>query len=1095
MFSHTTSQTFQTSSAVLSKEMTLSLSSATKERETTRASKWQFSSTIEKTKFSTLPSSNISLLTTSATSNVSTHLPFGASTVLVFSPPILNVSLSPVFDVPPSTSVTVTGIVSQKTSATIVPSTIGAESKTKSTPTITRTPSILADDKSQVTASTASEIKLMDTQSFSTAEIRGKPGRTTASTAFGSVTTRTERTSSFFTTQATLPSLEIFPYLSTVNQTTSDRTKMGVSPLSVDRIMISNVTITSFSQLSTTLSTLKPIVEEVPLETTKTTVVSVKEGIKTTFFPILPISTQPTTTVPTHLTSLPFSTVKKEMVQTTSITPKPDILSTQIPGISVPSTSLRYSQEFLQSGSTSQYSPAMQRNLTEDATALHAQYSASTHITAIPLSTKIISKITVPTESSEFISVSHKTSTEYQAQLSLKTTKLSALPHSISMTKSETTESKKATDITTFPLETKKPVQTTGYQFTMHTIADTERAPVHLGTAQSEKTTSVYIAKPSAILLLQSTTVISKKSTSPVSSSPEAQTTEAATLHPVTPKKSFFSLLTPATELPSTTLRSAPELTTKAGLSDTAVTISPYTEFSGQLSTVQEVASTKGISTLSTSVTIPLATLSTTIHLAKVSPYTLTQKLPLLVATAKHPIETKIPFVISEPTYYAPTYSVEGVPTYMKEESTVQYFTTKTTGRQDSSPVSKAYLTTKGTTTAYRFPPEIVRTSIHPKSVFSTTEPVVKVTVTSPFQSTSLPVFAPSAVAPTSAVPAKIPLTSEKKVTYTLKAETDLTESKKLMFPTSEVTVPLLPFSTIKEKVVSFPTEKSKTDLSTTQQTVTPFQRLTASSTLFHESESTSPSLFTLEAPDASVVSQTSSQEGELLAPMVSTASTSMGKSPTEKISVLSKQVPLSTISYSSTFPALRVTPATPHFTSTTSAQLGISGLTTQSVTKSLAEKTAGIREYITTSLFSLPALASGTKSITPETPETDRQIVVTEIPRPDLPTQHLPSPATLGSTIQTTAFQTSSVMEGPTSSTSSLLQPAVQPNATVAASVQTYISTKPIYGSASEYSTGLSTVEAVPGVTTSIFKPSRETATLSACIVRNIINGLFLTM
>ncbi|KAJ6665054.1 hypothetical protein lerEdw1_005285 [Lerista edwardsae] len=1101
MFSHTTSQTFQTSSAVLSKEMTSSLSSETKERETTRASKWQFSSTIEKTKSSTLPLSNISLLATSATPNVSTHLPFGTSTMLVFSPPILNVSQSPVLDVPLSTSAAVTGIVSEKTSATIVPSSTGAESKKMSTTTITGTPSILADDQSQVTASTVSEIKLMDTQSFSTAEIREKPGRTTEGTAFSTVTTRMERTSPFFTTRATLPSLAISSYLSTVNQTTSDGTKLGVSPLSVDRVVISNVTITSFSPLFTTLSTLKPIVKEVPLETTKTTVVSVKEGIKTTFFPIPSVSTQPTTTVPTHQTSLPFSTVEKEMAQTTSITPKPDILSTQIPGISVPSTSLRYSQEFLQSGSTSEYSPAMQLNLTEDATTLHIQYSASTRITAVPLSTKIISKMTVPTESSAFISVSHKTSTEYKAPLSLKTTKLSALPHSISVTKSETTESdlKRATDIiTTFPLETKKPVQTTGYQFTMHTMADIERATVHLGTTQSEKTSSVHIAKPSAILLPQSTTVISKKSTSPAPSSPEAQATEAATLHSVTPKTSFFSVLTPATELPSATLRSTPELTTKAGLSDTAVTLSPYTEFSGQSSTVQEVASTKGISTLSTSVTIPPATLSTTIHLAetKVSAYTSTQKLPLLVATAKHPIETKIPFVISEPTYSAPTPSVEGVLPYMKEESTVQYFTTKATGKQDSSPVSKAYLTTKGTTTAYHVPPEIVRTSIHPKSAFSTTEPVVKVAVTSPFQSTSLPVAAPSAVASTSAVPAKIPLTSEKKVTYTPKADTglhttfltltrktDLTESKKLLFPPSEVTVPLLPLSTIKEKVVSFPTEKSKTDLFTTQQTLTPFQTLTASSTLFHVSELTSPSLLILGAPETSVVSQTASQEEELLAPMVSTASTSMGKSPTEKISVLSKQVPLSTISYSSTFPALRVTPATPHFTTTTSAQLGISGLTIQSVTKSLAEKTAGVRESITTPLFSVSSIALETKSVTSETPETDRQIVVTEIPRPDLPTQHLHSPATLGSTIQTTTFPTSAVMEGPTSSPSSLLLLPVQPNATVAASVHTYLSTKPIYGSTSEYSTGLSTVEAVPGVTTSLFMPSRETATLSACI------------
>ncbi|XP_053101565.1 otogelin [Hemicordylus capensis] len=1076
VFSPTTTEALQTLAV---KETTSSLSPVSKGKETTRASEWQFSTTIEKTKLSTLLLPNTTVLAISATSNVSAPLPFSTSTMPVFSPPV-----------PRGTIIT------------------DAENKTVSTSTIIETLSVMADDKSSpVTIRAVSETAVTGIQSFPTDETRGTLERITEGTS-SSMVISTE-ISPFLTKTATFPYLETSSYLPTVNKTiTSDKTKMDTSPLSV---MVANVTVTSFSPLFTTLSTVKPVVKPVPSETTKTTAALIQEGIKTSFIAVPLVPTKPATTVSTYLSGLPFSTLK-EMVQTPpsvtypssylySTASKPGIFSTQIAGVPVTSTTspaFTVPTEFLQTES-SEYSPSTQLNLTEAVSALYTQYSTR----PTPLSTKVLSKATAPTESSTLILVSPKSSTEYQAPLSLKVTELSAVPPPVSMTKSETTSDfkKEPTDIAaTVPFETKKiePVPSSGYPFTLQAVTDTTSVTVYLDTTQQEKTTSVYSPKPSASVLpmFTSTAVISKQVTSPVPPSPATRVTMTVTVHPVKAEAtSLFSVLPLTTKLPSTvTSRSTPELTIKAALSDTGVTSSSYTEFSSQPLAVK-VTPTKQISTPSTSAILPLTTLSTTFYQAEttVSPYTLTRKIPEIAVTAKQPVETKIP---SEAVYSVRTSPIEVVYSHEKEESTVTYFTTKTPGK-DSSPASKAYLTTKGTTSAYHFSPDLLRTSIHPKSAFSTTEPAVKFATS---HDTSKPVVAPSAALLTSIFSTKAPLISEEEVTHTTKAGTgvqtafltstrkaaDLTVSEKPLFSTSKVTVVPLPLSTLKEEIVaSFPAEKTKTDLPVTRHTLTPSQTLSASSTSFHVPELTSPSLSILEAPETSIMSQT---EVTYLTPMISTTLTSMGKIATEKTSVLSKQVPLSTSSYTSTFPAFRVTPATPHFTTTITelAPPEISGLTTQSVTKSLAEKTAGIRESLTTSLFSVSSVALETKSIISETPETDGQLLVTKLPLSDLPTKHSPSsPASLGSTILTTTLETPSAFKVPTPSASSLLIPPVQPNATIATSVfsSTYSSTKPMYGSATGYSVELTAAEVVSGVTASVFMPSRETASLPTCV------------
>ncbi|XP_060118015.1 otogelin [Heteronotia binoei] len=1048
-FLHTSSVALHASEAALSKERTTSPRPISKDRETTDVSKWQFSSTKERTKFSTVLLPATTFVATSAVPNVSEHSTLHTSTALL--PPK---SSLPSVEVPVSPTAITSPLPDKQTSSTTIiatPSTsiiTGTDSKNISTVSTIRIPSIITDSESPVTTAAVSKTKVIGTPSYPTEQKQAKPEKITESAAYSIATSITEVTSKFFTKTTTMMPLEISSYLSKINRTTTaDKTKLGISQ---PPILAANVTITSFAPLFTTLSALKPV----PSETTKTTVVLTKEGIKTT---VIPVPTQFPITVQTASIS---STAKKEMAQVarsssthpssspySTTTSKPDILSTKFPGI-------------FQTGII-EYFPPIQPNQTESVTTLGTQYPATTHIIrATPPFTKVVSKTTFFSEFPKLISVSQKTSTEYKEPLFLKTTKMSAVPQPVSVTKSDFT--KEFTDMAvTVPLVTKKiePVQTTEYSFSLHAMT------TGLGTRQKEEITSIPIIEPTTLI-----------PTSLVPPLPESHVTVVATQHPVTTKTtSFLSVLPLTTELRRiVTSKSTPKLTVEAALSDTGATLFPYSEFSSHLATVKEVASTKGISTLSTSAAFPLASLSTSLYLAEtaVSPHTLTQKMPEIPHTSKQPIETKILSTTPEATHSVPISPMERGSSHVKEEFSVPFFMTKTTGRHGFSPASKAYLITRGTTTVYHFPPEVAKTSIHPTSTFSTTESAIKVATSFPFQSTSEPVVAPSAV---SVFTTKVPLTSKKEIPQTPKADTglkttlltstrqatDLTSSKRPLFTTSKVTATLLPLTTIKEGAVDLiPTEKSEIGSSTTKQALT-LKEFTPLS------ESTTSSFFTVEAPETLAVSQMESQEGAFLTPVASTAITSLGKSATE-ISPLSKQVPLPTISYSSAFPALSVTLATPHFT-TESASLEISGLTTQSVTKSLAEKTAGIREPVPTSLLSISSVALETKT-------------VTELPELYLPTKPSPSFSSFGSTILTTTFETPSAVEVLTSSTS-LLPVLVFPNATVATSIPTYLSAMPVSESTAEHSVELATVEAVSAVRASVFMPSREKVTLPTCI------------
>uniref|UniRef100_A0A8D0C7V5 Otogelin n=1 Tax=Salvator merianae TaxID=96440 RepID=A0A8D0C7V5_SALMN len=371
-------------------------------------------------------------------------------------------------------------------------------------------------------------------------------------------------------------------------------------------------------------------------------------------------------------------------------------------------------------------------------------------------------------------------------------------------------------------------------------------------------------------------------------------------------------------------------------LGDTGLPLYPYAESSRQ-TTSREVTSTK-VSSASSTVSLPLTTLSATLYPAEttVSPYTLAQKVHDL-ATTEELIETSEPFVTTRFTYPVQTSPMERFSSHFKEQHTS--FMPQTTRKHVFSPASKTSLTTKGTTTTY-FSPQIM-TTIHPKSPFSTAESPVKMTL--------LP-----GITHTSALSTKIPLTSAKDTTHTPKTDlalqathlpftresTDSIVSKKPLVSTSKVTADLLPVYTIKEEVVeSFPTEKPKIDLPATKQTLATSQTLTTSGDV-----------------------QTDLREGTY--PLLPTALTSLSKTTTERVSVLSKQVPLST-AYSSIVPTSQLSVATPYVTTIAEpTPLGMSSLTTQSITKSSVVKTAGIKELFTTSFYAVVPKTSMTSEI-----------------------------------------------------------------------------------------------------------------------------------
>uniref|UniRef100_A0A670XPF3 Otogelin n=1 Tax=Pseudonaja textilis TaxID=8673 RepID=A0A670XPF3_PSETE len=430
---HTAFGALQSSAAVLSKEIAFSVTPASKLRETTPASKQQFSSTTEKAKLSTFSLPNITL----ATSALSVQSAFDTSVLPGFSH--LVTDFSPLSVVPSSTTDVVTLDTLRTSSMTSfsIPSTstiTEAESKLAATPTSIVTPSSITEDKSLDTSKLVSKIKEIGVQSFPTEDIERKLQNITESQTSSIVTSKTERTSQFFT-KATLPSSKISSRLPTTRQTTPSRTKPGVTQ---PTLKITSGSKTSFVPLFTTLVATKPVLEPGSSETSKTTVALIKEQLKSTIIPITPIPTQLPHTFLTH-PSVFASTIKKEILQTTSnityqtssyfslytpIISKPQVFTSELPrktDISSPTTIV--SKKHLQT----EQSLFVQPNMTKPVTA--SSYKVT------PLSAIVTSKTSTSSELS--IPISQKIFTEHKIPLLLKTTK-ATVPDSAGITKSKT---------------------------------------------------------------------------------------------------------------------------------------------------------------------------------------------------------------------------------------------------------------------------------------------------------------------------------------------------------------------------------------------------------------------------------------------------------------------------------------------------------------------------------------------------------------------------------------------------------------------------------------------------------------------------------
>uniref|UniRef100_A0A674KEL8 Otogelin n=1 Tax=Terrapene triunguis TaxID=2587831 RepID=A0A674KEL8_9SAUR len=533
-------------------------------------------------------------------------------------------------------------------------------------------------------------------------------------------------------------------------------------------------------------------------------------------------------------------------------------------------------------------------------------------------------------------------------------------------------DSKEIMDLVpTIPLVTKQleTMQTTFITESPYTLSETEttRIIVRPDEAQTEKITRVHTRKPTTFAsspasslppfttLLPLSTFrkeISTTATSSMRTSSEATVTMTITLYPRTSVvKSTFSTegktphLTASTistieEQPSSLTSPSPaELPAKVTLNITDATLSPYSEFSSRLITSKKVTAVKERSTLRTSVTSPLTKsphiFPTAQYLAEtsVSLYTLTQKIPKEPATTKHPVQTETVSTVSKPTVKTVTETVKQTASTTQISLIKDYSSFATTSSVQTSSAAMVSPQIREESAIPRFttkltiehpPTEILTTAIHPEALFSTTESIGEFTTLHPFLTTSRPAVAISTLSPTSVVPAKVLLTTEK--------------------------------------------ESSLTD--------------TSDSTIFPLSKLTSPSLILSETP---ITTEEESLAGALLTPVISAASTSMGKSATEKTVVLSKQVPLSTTSYGSTFQAGTVLPATTRSSTTATVLAPSSGssVTAQNITTASATSgtTAAIREALTTSLFSGKpiyfSVASETeKAITSETPITENECI-----------------------------------------------------------------------------------------------------------------------
>ncbi|XP_067151614.1 otogelin [Apteryx mantelli] len=1276
---HITSTTVAIPSlAVFSEAVTSFPAPEAKDMERTLASKWQLSATTGKTKFSAV-TSKTTVSTITLSSNVSSHsVEMTSSGKSAMSGTTKsNVSLSFPSDISPLFPSTVTSETStriqaissasakplratepQRVTAThAVTRSTESESKPISTSVFTGTPSILRTTELPVKTKIM-ETSEIATRTLPTKEVEVKPEGLTKFTP-SSFETVTEKTTAYLTQYSTSSSLGMSSYASPVNLTgTSERMKVSVEQ---SFTTVANVTVTSFSPAIATLSLLKPSIKPVPSGTTKTTSIVAKQRVKTTFSPTatLRISLgktvaeppvemiQPltgtagvafttslgpkTTTLQTQeilseTTVLPFTTLKKDIPETTShmehssssyfppyllhpsstTTEKSLTLATKRPSVSVStpaSPALGELKKTFKTVSTTGYPPHIVLNTTEFLTTLYSKYPVLAETTrVIPLPAEVTSKITSTFElSAKSTLLSGKTSAEYKSPLLLSTMKTSTSAYSDSVTASATKTSISSKEMTPVPLVVteKDSGQRISFTGSLFTLSATE--PTLLTTqpdeSQVERITSISTRKPPAFPSSSSHSLTSLNVSFPslptyrteaslTALGPMHTSHEIATSYPgATIAKSIFSTekTSPIPAFPTVSTigqQSSPiatvshdKLPAKAILSITYATFSPSSEFSSQLITTKKAMAAKERSTLSTSVVLPLTksshTFSTSQYLSdkSISSSSLTQMIPKVTTTAKYPVETEIISIAAKSTVQNRTDAVKlsaatAQPSFTP--SSVGPFSGQTSAQTIKAVViphssthiamelarqtSKPSLTRQSSTPIYQYPAEtLTKSTGRPQLLLSTTEATVALTSSYPF--TSLPEGIHSSVSPTSLVPAQVILPTGKELyltdsvtqpyvsrtssalqsTIPIGKTADLGFGTRILPSSLEVLAASSSLATTKkEEFPSFSTQKADISLKFTWQ-ASGSELLVSSQTLetttaSPEPKSTFPSVLLTETTERPIMMGSESSVGAFLTPVISTASTSAGKSATEETAALSKQVPLSTTAYSSMFPASMRLPATAHSSAATSAS-SVRSSTGQNLTAVAAtsEKAEAVRESITTSVKptfvtseakgSMPPETVKSKepelttevqavhtqgiTITPETPQTfyspyftNTAEVPSKVSVSVLSTIHSssePKPfssiaASSGGATQALKLGISSEVQMP--SVSSLLMISDHPNDTTAPSVSSFpfLSTKPLYPLTTMFSDGLATAEAISGVTASAFMPARETATLQTC-------------
>ncbi|XP_068541262.1 otogelin [Anas acuta] len=613
----------------------------------------------------------------------------------------------------------------------------------------------------------------------------------------------------------------------------------------------------------------------------------------------------------------------------------------------------------------------------------------------------------------------------------------------------------------------------------------------------------------------------------------------------------------------------------RAILNTTYAIFSPSSEFSIQHITTKAMTD-KEKSTLSTSAVLPLTkshTFSTSQYLAdkSVSSPSLTQVMLEVTTPPKYPVETKVVSTALKSTVKSITDTVKSttstaqksftpssvgsfpqqtssgdkLPAQTTKAVTILHFLTETDTKL-AHQTSKPSLTGLSSTPIYRHPAEtLAKSTDQPQILLSTIEAMVELT-SSPPLTTFLPKGIHSSVLSTSLGPTQVILQTEKElhltdsVTQLYMPKTSVLQSTGPDRKTADLTfgTRILPSSpevlatsssTIKKDAFpSFSTQKADTGVKFTWQSSVTESLLSSqtpqTTTISPEFKLTS-SLLLPETTEIPIVMGSESSVGAFFTPVISTASTSMGKSATEKTAVLPKQVTHSTTAYSSTSLGSTEFSAAVHTSAAASASSVMSS-TEQNITilSATSDKAKAVTESITTSVK--PSYFSVTsKAKEPMSPATEKSgelelmtemqpvhtqgvTITSEIPRTfyspyftnitaapsnvsvsGLFTIHSSSepkpssiPASLASTTQTSKLGITSEIQTP--SVSSLLMIPDHSNVTTAPSVSSfaYLSTKPLYGLTTTFSDGLSTAEAMLGVTTSTSVLPRETATLQAC-------------